>query len=310
MKDEIESCVAQLLSKSKTTTFKSIQLSEDIAELAEKHLKYIAHKNRCCIINELRCKSQCYTIPKSLSSNLQVLQSDDFLSSPDIFKKIDVANGSIEIRTDDIGLQKVSLKVTDILLLLYFLQVDAIIISTTTNGLKEGVIERAGTFDYERTYTNVRGPTFTETNGGKLICKRILFSNWMPRGLTNEDNDLRKSIQIFISKSIEYATKERSTRSIAFAVSDSCRNERILAQEMIASVKQQLQSKNLQLKISFILLPEQQNLHSQFFTLMGETQDIYALFDWPTSGKTHITKVSNVPALRSSYQDHAYSVHR
>ncbi len=70
-------------------------------------------------MNELRCKSQCYTIPKALSSNLQVLQSDDFLSSPDVFNKIDVANGSIEIRTGDIGLQKVSLKITDLVTFIF-----------------------------------------------------------------------------------------------------------------------------------------------------------------------------------------------
>ena len=148
------------------------------------------------------------------------------------------------------------------------------------------MIERAGTFAHERTYTDATGTKFTEANGGQLSCKRILFSNWVPVTLTNNDNDLQKSIQAFISSSIEYATKEQSTRSIAFAVSDLCSNEKVLAQEMISAARQLLESKKLQLKICFILLPEQQILHAHFFTLIGAGQTMFAQFDWPMTGET------------------------
>ncbi|CAF2619797.1 unnamed protein product [Rotaria sp. Silwood2] len=100
---------------------------------------------------------------------------------------------------------------------------------------------------------------------------------------TNDDDEIRKSIRTFISKAIEYATKEENSTSIAFAVSDSYINEIIVAQEMIDTAKHQLEFKNLQLKISFILLPEQRTLHSQFFTLIGTMQDMYAQFDWPNT---------------------------
>ncbi|CAF3999400.1 unnamed protein product, partial [Adineta steineri] len=189
---EIESSITQLLSDSNTRTFKSSSLSKGVAEIAEKHLKSIFQNNYCHIMTELRSKSQYYTIPKASSSNTEVMPVDGFLFSPNVFRKIVVANGSIEIRIGDIALQKV----------------DTIVIPMTTNGLKEGVIERAGTFNYERTYTNATGPTFTETNGGKLSCKRILFSNWTPQTLINDENELRKSIQVFVSKSVEYTLKE------------------------------------------------------------------------------------------------------
>jgi hypothetical protein len=296
LKDEIESDIKQLLTGSSTTTFKSIELSKDIIEIAEKHLKYIARRNHCYIRTELRHKSQQYTIPKALSSSIHaskstIKQSDQFLSSSDVFNKIAVANGLIEIRTGDIALQKVSFKrllSEKILSDINFSQVDTIVISTTFNGLKEGVIVRAGGFEHEQSFTDTTGTEFIETMGGNLHCKRILFSSWIPPTTTNDENDLRKSIESFVSKSIEYAANDRHLKSIAFAVPDSCTNEEILAQGMIGSAKQQLESKKLQLKISFILLPEQETLHRQFFTLIGAMQNIYAYFDWPNAGRIHI----------------------
>ncbi|CAF1330481.1 unnamed protein product [Adineta steineri] len=281
VKDEIEFCIKELLSYSLTTTFKSIELFQDIAEVAGKRLKSIAFRSQCHIMTELRHKRQHYIIPKASSSNIQVSksvvkQSDQFMSSLDVFNRVVLANGSIEIRTGDIALQKVN----------------TIVISITSNGLKEGVIERAGGFEYEQTYTDETNIKFTETNGGNLRCKRILFSNWIPLTLTNDHDGLRNSVKLFVSKSIEYATRDQNCKSIAFAVCDSCINETILAQEMIAVTKHVLESKNIQLKIIFVLLPEQQALHKQFFTLLGETQNFHAQFDWPTTGKVHIMKIS------------------
>jgi hypothetical protein len=270
LKNEIESSIQQLLSQSSSTTtktFESIQLFKDIAEYEEKHLKSIARKNHCYIKTELKHTHQSHSVPKASISNIQVsksivAQSEHFSSSSDVFKKMIVENGSIELRTGDIALQ----------------EVDTIIISTTFNGLKEGVIERAGPFDYEKTHLQTDGTMYTETNGGKLICKRILFSNWLPISLINNDNTLRLSIQSFISKSIEYT---KDTVSIAFAVPDSCTDENVLAKEMINEAKRQLEINKLELKISFVLLPEQQTLYEQFSSFFETTQDVYAYFDWP-----------------------------
>ncbi len=153
------------------------------------------------------------------------------------------------------------------------------------NGLKEGVIERAGRFNYEHTYTDTTGIQFTETDAGALNCKKILFSNWVPFAASDDENELRKSIQIFISKSIEYIIKDKNPTSIAFAVCDSCKNEMILAQQMIAVAKQLLESSNLQLKIVFVLLPEQKSLHNYFCTILDSIPDGYMQFEWPTAGE-------------------------
>jgi hypothetical protein len=109
--------------------------------------------------------------------------------------------------------------------------------------LKEGVIERSGVFTSKHSYTDTDGTKFTETNGGNLSCDRILFSNWIPSATSNNENELRKSIQMFVSKSIEYGMKGENCSSIAFAVPDCCTNEMILAQEMINEAKRQLESK-------------------------------------------------------------------
>ncbi len=116
LKDEIESNIKQLLSQSSTLTFKSIELTKGIAETAEKYVKTIARRSRCSITTKIKYKSQYYIIPKASLSTMEaskstMKQSDDFLSSLDVFSRIIVANGSIEVRTGDIALQNVSLKI-------------------------------------------------------------------------------------------------------------------------------------------------------------------------------------------------------
>lgn len=168
------------------------------------------------------------------------------------------------------------------MILLINFQVDTIVITTTFNGLKEGVIERAGQFDYEKTHLQTDGTMYTETDGGKLNCKRILFSNWIPTSLIDNINVLRSSIQSFIAKSIEYT---KDTSFIAFAVPDSCTDETILAEEMIDETKRQLENNKLKLHISFVLLPEQQTLYEQFSNLIQTTENIHVYFDWPMISK-------------------------
>ncbi|CAF1286073.1 unnamed protein product [Rotaria sordida] len=178
-----------------------------------------------------------------------------------------VANGSIELRIGDIALQ----------------ETDVIVISTTFNGLKEGVIERLGEIQNEVTYIDVDGTMYTETNGGKLNCKRILFSNWLPISLINNDQILRSSIRKFVTKSMEYITKEKATKSIAFAIPDTSTDETILAEIMVAEIKRHLETNKLPLKIVFVCLPEQENLYQQFSNLIPTMKDNFMYLDYPTT---------------------------
>ncbi|CAF1440926.1 unnamed protein product [Rotaria sordida] len=273
LKNEIESCIEQFWSRSSSiTTFNSIQLPITVAENVEQHLLLITERTNFSIKTKLKYIDQSFVLPKASIFNNQISksieeQSNLFSFSSDVFKKITLTNGYIELRTGDIASQKV----------------DTIIISTMFNGLKEGVIERLGSIDYQKTFLQNDGTMYTETNGGKLNCKQILFSNWLPKTLINTDDSLRLSIQTFMSKSMEFTIKEQHTLSIAFAVPDSCRNETILAEEMINEAKQHIEMNKLQLNISFVCLPEQQTLYEQFFNVIQKIQEPIIYFEWPTA---------------------------
>ncbi|CAF4751392.1 unnamed protein product, partial [Rotaria sp. Silwood2] len=108
------------------------------------------------------------------------------------------------------------------------------------------LIERAGEIieqqplsqtDQQQNETNSI-PFITETTGGKLNCKKILFVNWSLPIMTTNDDHLSDSIQLFISKSIQYVIMDSQQSNlkiqlIAFAVPDLCKQEQILAEEMI-----------------------------------------------------------------------------
>ncbi|CAF1304609.1 unnamed protein product, partial [Didymodactylos carnosus] len=287
LKDEIESSVNQLLSQSKTKRFKSIELFSDIAEKECLYIKNIAKKNHCYIEIKLKTKLNIHVIPKAAvitppSSKRIIEQSNLLCISPDVFKRARMTNGGlIEVFIGDIALQKV----------------DTIVVSSTLTGLKEVIIERAGGLQQNPVENEKQFGTFTltETNAGQLSCKKILFSNWLPKFTSNE-NVLRKSVQTFISQSIQYATRQQSQQqdmkieSIAFVVpdlsGDSIAKENILAHEMMNETKHQIELKKSFLKISFILLPEQQTLYKQFSTIIETMQtdnNGYAQFYWSTS---------------------------
>ncbi|CAF3641303.1 unnamed protein product [Rotaria sp. Silwood1] len=275
LKEDIESNIEEILSESSTAkTFQTIELFKDIAIKEEQYLNNIAERCRCYIKTELKHNCQSYLVPTASITKKQVSksiieQSKLFCSSTNVFKRMTVANGSIELRTGDIALQNV----------------DTIIISTTYNGLKEGVIERLGEIDNEITHLEIDGTMYTEINGGKLNCKRVLFSNWLPTLLISNDGVLRLSIQTFVSKCIQYTIQHQNTKSIAFAVPDTCTNESILAEEMITEVKRQLATNQLELKISFVCLPEQEPLYEQFSNLFPTTEDAFIYFDHPSTIK-------------------------
>lgn len=274
LKDETELFFQRLLSQSastNTTTFESQSLYRKIAEQEGKYLKSIIQNSRCYTNIEFQHTSTVHSVPKSTTTDNQisksiVTQSELFLSSAEIFKKMIIQNGSIELRIGDVTLQ----------------QVEVLIIPRMFNGLKDGIIERAGTFDYEKTEVQSDGTMYTETDGGKLSCKRILFSNWTPNCLINNENILKSSIRSFMTKSIEHMN---NASSIAFAVPDSCTDEIILAREMFLQAKQRLENETSELRIVLVLLPEQKSLHKIFSDLIENTENVHAYFDWPMTGK-------------------------
>lgn len=101
----------------------------------------------------------------------------------------------------------------------------------------------------------------------------------------NSEPELRKSIQFFVAKSIEYAMKDEFVRSVAFATPNSSADENILAQELIGEAKRQLESRSLQLTISFILLKEQQSLVNHLLLVASSMQNTFAQLEWKTASK-------------------------
>ena len=108
LKDEVEASIMRLLSNSVSVTFKSDPLPADTADATAQRLQAIARKNCCYLTADIKSKHRCCPIPKAASASARALLADDFLLSPDVFRRIEVENGSIEIRLGDIALQKVS----------------------------------------------------------------------------------------------------------------------------------------------------------------------------------------------------------
>ncbi|CAF3818277.1 unnamed protein product [Rotaria magnacalcarata] len=304
LKNKIENSILNLLSNLKTSTFKSKQLHYDIADKLHLHIKKIAQQNRCYCQLTLKSKNKSYRIPRSnknssLVSKSIIEQSKSFCSSPLVFSQTKLTNGSIEIVMGDIALQNV----------------DIIIISSTSFGLKESLIERAGdiieqqpssqTYQQENRLSSI--PFITETTGGHLNCRKILFVNWSLPTIIFDEDHFSDLIQLYISKSIHYVIKEceqanLTTQTIAFAVPDSCKHEQILAEEMIEETINQInRTKIVSLKVSFVLLPDQQTLHQLFLNIIQTIQtekDCCKIFLCPTTTIQITLTCSNIDNLK------------
>ncbi|CAF2811338.1 unnamed protein product [Rotaria sp. Silwood2] len=83
-------------------------------------------------------------------------------------------------------------------------------------------------------------------------------------------------------------------KSIAVAVPDSCKQEQILAEEMIEETINQINmTKSVSLKVSFILLPDQQILHRQFLNVIQTIQtikDSFGIFYCSASSKISLNR--------------------
>lgn len=170
-------------------------------------------------------------------------------------------------------------------------------------GLKEYLIDRAGDIIEEQLSSNEINqktneansiPFITETTGGRLNCRKILFVNWLLPIIFSNDDDLTDSIRFFIAKIIQYIIKESEklnlkSVSIAFAVPDSAKEEDILAEEMIEETINQIHlAKSKPLKVSFVLLPEQKTLHQQFLNaiqIIQAVKESSSIFHCPTASK-------------------------
>jgi hypothetical protein len=118
LKNKIEFRVNSLLTSLTSITFESIPLYYDIADKEISRLKNIIQNNHCDCELKLRTNSKSYVIPKAMKtpsttyliSKSVIEQSDLFCSSPLVYPRAKVSNGSIEVLIGDITVQKVSCK--------------------------------------------------------------------------------------------------------------------------------------------------------------------------------------------------------
>ncbi|CAF2971948.1 unnamed protein product [Rotaria sp. Silwood2] len=277
LKDEISKQINDLLLNMRTAKFQTIELFQAIAEREVERLKNIARRNKCHINKyELETdSSKLYIVPKVTSSNAddrtssKVLreQSDLFCSSTGVIRKFTLNNGSISVSIGDITKKKV----------------DVIVVSSTSNGLRERIIEQAGLdvnslkCEPNQQKSSVR---FIEATSGQVSCKTILFSNWTPP--MNIDNDgFRRSAQVFISKSIQYAIIQLKAESVAFALPDLYDKEDILVDTIFQETRHQIKRSST-CTVSFVFLSDQQTLFEMFSKEMEKLQDVLQ-FSFPTA---------------------------
>jgi hypothetical protein len=169
--------------------------------------------------------------------------------------------------------------------------------------LKESLIERAGEIIEQHSQNQEQNsiPFITETTGGNLNCKTILFVTWSLPTIITTDDDLTESIRLFISKTIQYTITNLKAQSIAFAIPDSYKQEEILAEEMTDETINQINlAQSSALKVSFILLSDQQELHKQFSNVIQtvhKREDRFGSFYCPTSSKVLVCHFQSIICL-------------
>ncbi|CAF1000281.1 unnamed protein product [Rotaria sordida] len=160
--------------------------------------------------------------------------------------------------------------------------VDIIVVCSTSRVLCDAIILAAGyeiknAFNQQSSY----GTSAFETKGGNLPCKQIVFRSWICD--KTQLQNLKQSIDTFITSVITYALHHNLT-TIAFP-SIGCGqlgfDPKLIAEYMIGETYRQLKILvHLQLIVSFVLLPEQQNVYDAFIDRLNKIQFIE---DKPTS---------------------------
>ena len=159
---------------------------------------------------------------------------------------------------------------------------DIIVVPSTSNGLRERIIEQAGldvnalTYQPNQQKSSVK---FIEAQSKQLLCKSILFSNWTPP-INSDDNTFRRSVQGFIAKSIQYAITQLKAKSVAFALPDLYDKEYIITNAIVEETKFQIERSSI-LNVSFVFSNDQKELFDMFATEIEKMQD-FLEFSFPT----------------------------
>ena len=169
------------------------------------------------------------------------------------------------------------------------------IIPTFLSGLREHLIDCAGDIQ-EKTYSSRSDymSFITETTGGNLKCRRILFVNWSSSMQTTNDEVLIGSLQFFLSKIFKYIIKydkpsNGKVRSIAMAMPEIFQDEQTFSEEFLEEMINQIHStKSSAFQVSLIFLPDQEKFYQKFthaLRLYQNNEKIYGILYCPATGK-------------------------
>ncbi|CAF1511634.1 unnamed protein product [Adineta steineri] len=211
-------------------------------------------RSKCYLEKEIRAYPIDIPVPKAQIVDLEDLAKQSQNISVTNITSINVGNSTITIATGDLTTQRI----------------DIIVVCLTSEIMRKSVIDKAGPqvqAEYNTLMSNAH-QTITTSNGS-LPCKRILFLPWQSSPAT-----LKPSLSEFISTAITHAVKNQY-KTIAFP-SVGCGklgfDPSIIAKYMIDETKRQLETINSKLDVSFILLPNQQNVYDEFVKYLNSNK--------------------------------------
>ncbi|CAF2592809.1 unnamed protein product [Rotaria sp. Silwood2] len=198
-------------------------------------------------------------IPKILNTNLSMPNIERAQTVlhlfPTIVMNATVHNGSIQLVAGDLIKQNV----------------DVIVVCSTSEILLKNILEQAGlvvTEEYNRLSSSVdQQNSLIETGPGNLNCKAILFLPWMT-SLNQDSKIVSTSISEFVSKSLHHILYHPKVyRTVAFPAIGCGLIQcpvTIAAQAMIDAAIAKLKETMLYFTVSFVIFPNQFNVHQGF----------------------------------------------
>ena len=143
---------------------------------------------------------------------------------------------------------------------------DAIIVSSSSEKLKQTIIQAAGTeveSAYEAEHQRNPKSILISTSPGQLPCKRIYFLKWIP---DLDEAVLRQSIYDFISTVIQniIASHYQSIAFPAIGFGEYHCSSDVVVDTMVSEIKKELRKRALSLTVKFVIQPGKPDVYDLF----------------------------------------------
>lgn len=149
--------------------------------------------------------------------------------------------------------------------------VDMVVVCSTSDDLLEDILGKAGPAVAEDIREAIQAKHIDsdgyETDGGELLCQRLLFLPWITRKL--DDITIRRSIQSFFTTALQHALKNGYT-SLAFPALGCGRlncEPKLIAEAMLDETQRYA---NHNLSILIVMHPEKEDAYEAFCHKLAE----------------------------------------